>query len=214
MFTGLIEEIGIVSSARRLTEGREFQISARAVLEDLQVGDSIAIDGACHTVTERNGDAFTVQSIATTLSRTTFGEFTEGRRVNLERAVPVGTRLGGHLVQGHVDGTGRIVSVEHLGEHVQIDFAIPPIVEDVTILHGSITLNGISLTVNALPAPGVAQVSIIPHTWAATTLPDLRIGDQVNLEGDMIGKYVRQLLSRTADSAHTSGMEHLDAREG
>lgn len=196
MFTGLIEEVGIVTAVRPLDDGRETRISAGIVLDDLKIGDSIAIDGACHTVTERTDESFTVQSVATTLERTTFGELNPGRRVNLERAVPIGTRLGGHLVQGHVDGVGEVVTVARFGEHVKIDFTMPAIVDEVTILHGSITFNGISLTVNALPAPGVAQVSIIPHTWAVTNLPDLRVGDRVNLEGDMIGKYVRQLIAR------------------
>src|SRR5690606_19390768 len=132
---------------------------------DLGIGDSIAVDGACHTVVEMGQGSFTIQSVATTLGRTTFGEFEAGRRVNLERAVALGTRLGGHLVQGHVDAVAEVLSIKHAGEHVLIDFTLPPIIAQVTILHGSVTLNGISLTVNALPAEGVGQVSIIPHTW-------------------------------------------------
>jgi riboflavin synthase len=135
-------------------------------------------------------EGFTVEAVATTLGRTTLGGFTRGRRVNLERALALGARLGGHIVQGHVDGVGRVASIEHRGELTLIDFSLPEEVAAVTVLHGSITLNGISLTVNEVPAPGVCQVSIIPHTWEHTSLADLRVGDAVNLEGDTIGKYV------------------------
>lgn len=214
MFTGLIEEVGVVASARPLDDGREFRIEAATVMSDLGVGDSIAIDGACHTVVEVEARSFTVQSVATTLARTTFGEFESGRRVNLERAVALGTRIGGHLVQGHVDAVAEVVSIERVGEHVLIDFTLPAIVGQVTILHGSVTLNGISLTVNALPRSGIGQVSIIPHTWEVTNLSDLRQGDRVNLEGDMIGKYVRQLLSTESGGAGTNYPQHFPAQEG
>src|SRR5690606_29984669 len=143
---------------------------------DLAIGDSISIDGACHTVTRIDEGAFAVESVATTLARTTFGTFEPGRRVNLERALALGERLGGHLVQGHVDGVGEVITIARQGEHTLIDFTLPEVVAEVTILHGSICLNGISLTVNALPSPGLAQVSIIPHTWDVTALPDLRPG--------------------------------------
>jgi riboflavin synthase len=135
-----------------------------------------------------------VVAVAMTLSRTTFGGYAAGRRVNLERALPLGGRLGGHLVQGHVDGVGEVLAIEPLGESVLIDFTLPPDVAAVTVLHGSITLNGISLTINALPRDAVAQVSIIPFTWSHTAIGELGVGDGVNLEGDLIGKYVRHLL--------------------
>jgi riboflavin synthase len=145
-------------------------------------------------VTSYDEHGFTVDSIATTLGRTTFGEFEPGRRVNLERAMALGQRLGGHMVQGHVDGVGEVTRIVPREELVLIDFTLPDEVAAVTILHGSITLDGVSLTVNALPEPGTAQVSIIPFTLEHTNLADLRVGDRVNLEGDVIGKYVRQLL--------------------
>lgn len=214
MFTGLIEEVGTIVSAEPLQDGRQFRIEASTVLGDLGIGDSIAIDGACHTVVERGDGSFTVQSVATTLGRTTFGEFEPGRRVNLERAVALGARLGGHLVQGHVDAVAEVLSIERAGEHVLIDFTLPPIIAEVTILHGSITLNGISLTVNALPAENVGQVSIIPHTWEVTNLPDLRPGARVNLEGDMMAKYVRQLLGSDADGLGAKYVQHFGARKG
>ena len=194
MFTGIVEEVGRIESVLPTGNGVTLRIAASAVLDGVALGDSIAIDGACHTVTSFDSQGFTVDSIATTLGRTTFGGFAPGRRVNLERALALGQRLGGHMVQGHVDGVGRVKSITPLDELVLIDFTLPEEVAAVTILHGSITLNGVSLTVNALPAPGTAQVSIIPYTLEHTNLADLRVGGAVNLEGDVIGKYVRQLL--------------------
>ncbi len=196
MFTGIVEEVGEIRQVEELQGGRTFTIGAESVLDGLRIGDSVAIDGACHTVTRILTDGFEVQSVATTLQRTALGEYGTGRRVNLERAMALGDRLGGHLMQGHVDAVGRVLAIIPRGEHVLIDFTLPPLVADVTILHGSIGLNGVSLTVNALPADGVAQVSIIPHTWAVTALPELEVGSAVNLEGDMIGKYVQHLMRR------------------
>ena len=200
MFTGIVEEVGVVAAVREAGGGVEMDVRARTVLEGIALGDSIAMDGVCLTATAFGAEGYTVQAVATTLGRTTLGEFAPGRRVNLERAAALGARLGGHLVQGHVDGVGEVVSVVPRGELVLIDFTLPPEVDEVTILHGSITLNGISLTVNGLPAPGTAQVSIIPFTWEHTNLADLRPGSRVNLEGDLIGKYVRRLLDRPREA--------------
>lgn len=207
MFTGIVEEVGPIEAVRSTGNGLTLRIAASRVLEGLALGDSISIDGACHTVTAFDTTGFEVNSVATTLARTTFGGFAAGRRVNLERAMVLGQRLGGHMVQGHVDAVGRVLAITPREELVLIDFSLPSEVAAVTILHGSITLNGVSLTVNALPAPGVAQVSIIPFTLEHTTLADLRVGDAVNLEGDVIGRYVRQLLG-TAD-APAAGAEDL-----
>jgi riboflavin synthase len=198
MFTGIIEEVGTVASVREVGSGREIVVRAERVLEGTELGDSISIDGACQTVTALTESGFTVQSVGTTLERTTLGEFRLGQRVNLERALSFGARLGGHLVQGHVDGVGVVRSVERRAELVLIDFTLPPEVAEVTVLHGSVTLNGVSLTVNALPEAGVVQVSIIPFTWDHTALSDLRAGERVNVEGDLIGKYVRHLLGAPA----------------
>lgn len=213
MFTGIIEEVGTILGAGPLANGISFRIGARKILEDLRPGDSIAVDGVCLTATEIDQTGFSVQCVGTTLERTTLGGFSIGQGVNLERAVAVGHRLGGHLVQGHVDGVGRILRIERRHEHVLIDFSLPSIVADVTILHGSITLNGISLTVNALMDRDRAQVSIIPYTWAVTALSSLNVGSLVNLEGDLIGKYVRHLASR-ADSQISDGSEHPREQQG
>jgi len=198
VFTGIVEEVGTIQDVREEGNGVVCTISCQAVLDGLGLGDSVAIDGACLTVTSILDHAFTVQAVGTTLGRTTFGGFEAGRRVNLERALSLGQRLGGHIVQGHVDGLGEVISIRREEELVLIDFRMPADVASVTVLHGSITLNGISLTVNALPAPDVCQVSIIPFTWEHTNLAELSEGDAVNLEGDTIGKYVRHLLGMPA----------------
>ena len=207
MFTGIVEEVGTVASVRELGDGREIAVRCEGVRPGLALGDSVAVEGVCLTVTELPADGFVVQAVATTLGRTTVGRFREGTRVNLERALALGARLGGHLVQGHVDGVGEVVSIRRREELVLIDFRMPDDVAAVTVLHGSITLNGISLTVNELPAPGVCQVSIIPFTWDHTSLPSLAEGDPVNLEGDMIGKYVRHLLGAPARAGAEQGGE-------
>jgi riboflavin synthase len=200
VFTGIIEEIGTVEAVTAVGAGRGIRLAADVILGGLAPGDSVAIDGACLTVTRLFPRAFAVEAVATTLARTTLGELAPGRRVNLERAAALGDRLGGHLVQGHVDGTGRVVSITPRDELTLIDLEMPAPVAGVTVLHGSITMAGISLTVNDLPRPGIAQVSIIPFTRDHTTVLDLREGDAVNLEGDLIGKYVRQLLGSPASA--------------
>ncbi|MDB4952032.1 MAG: Lumazine-binding domain protein [Gemmatimonadetes bacterium] len=194
MFTGIVEEVGSVVSVQPAGHGVELRIAARAVLEGMALGDSVAHDGVCLTATSIADESYTVQAVATTLERTTLGELQPGRRVNLERAMALGARLGGHMVAGHVDAVGRVVSIRPREELTLIDFTVPAEIAAVTVQHGSITLNGISLTVNDLPAPGVVQVSIIPYTRQHTNLLDLRVGDGVNLEGDMIGKFVRHML--------------------
>ncbi len=210
MFTGIIEEVGTVEGITDVGNGIAVQVRAAVVLEGLAPGHSIAIDGVCQTVTSLTASGFVVQAVATTLARTTLSEFRVGRKVNLERALAVGDRLGGHLVQGHVDGVGEIVGVRPQQELVLIDLTLPPVVAEVTVLHGSIALNGVSLTVNALPAVTVAQVAIIPFTWSHTALSHLREGDGVNLEGDLIGKYVRRLLGRPVSAATGDADSRVD----
>jgi len=213
VFTGIIEEVGTIADVQEVGNGRMFRVSASGVLDGLGLGDSMAVDGVCQTVTGLHPDGFAVQAVGTTLGRTTFGALRAGRRVNLERSMALGARLGGHLVQGHVDGVGEVLRIERRDELVLIDFTMPPLVADVTVLHGSIAVNGISMTVNALPEPGVCQLSVIPFTWDHTTFTDLSTGDVLNLEGDMIGKFVRHMLGRPAagepgtadDPAHLLG---------
>ncbi|MGH7504764.1 MAG: riboflavin synthase [Longimicrobiales bacterium] len=200
MFTGLVEEVGVVREVERLESGRRIVIGARQVLDDLGIGDSIALDGVCQTVVALGSDSFTVEAIATTLGRTTLGALAEGDPVNLERPLAAGARLGGHFVQGHVDAVGTVRAVERHGEHVLLDVEVPAVIRDVTVLHGSIAVHGVSLTVNALPADGVVQVALIPHTWTSTNLSRLAPGSRVNLEGDMLGRFVIDYLKRRGGS--------------
>lgn len=202
MFTGIVEGVGYIREVSPLEGGRRIVIEAGAgYLDAVPTGGSIAVDGVCQTLVARAGDRFTVEAIGTTLSRTTFGELAPGRPVNLERPLAAGGALGGHLVQGHVDGVGIVRGVWDRGEHVLLDVAMPEEVAEVTVLHGSIAIDGVSLTVNALPEPGVCQVALIPHTWQVTNLSRLRVGDAVNLEGDMIGRFVVHYLQRRGISA-------------
>ena len=196
MFSGIVEAVGRIAEVEPVANGRRLRIEAPFVAE-LGEGDSVAVEGVCLTATSFGDGCFHVEAIATTLSRTTLGGLEAGARVNLERALALGDRLGGHMVQGHVDGVGEVVRVEREGEHVLLDVSLPDVVREVTVLHGSIAMAGVSLTVNALPAPDVAQVALIPYTWDHTTLRDLRPGDGVNLEGDMLGRFVVDYLKRS-----------------
>lgn len=196
MFSGIVEAMGTVRAVAAVDNGRRFRIAAEFAGE-LADGDSVAVEGVCLTTTARGGDWFEVEAIATTLSRTTLGRLELGSGVNLERALALGDRLGGHLVQGHADGVGEVVRLERDGEHVLLDVTLPTVVAEVTVLHGSITVSGVSLTVNAMPRADVAQVALIPYTWEHTTLRTLAVGDGVNLEGDMLGRFVVNYLNRS-----------------
>jgi riboflavin synthase len=201
MFTGLIEEVGRLNGAEPTERGLRLGISAERVLAGLQIGDSVSIDGVCQTVVAIQPELFLVEAMTPTLDRTTLGSLQAGQAVNLERALPLGARMGGHLVQGHVDGVGKVSALRRAGEHVLVDLEVPAGVAEVSVLHGSIAVNGVSLTINALPAADVVQVAIIPHTWASTNFSQLREGDIVNLEGDMIGRYVVEYMKRRGTHA-------------
>jgi riboflavin synthase len=196
MFSGIVEAVGRVRDVVPVDNGRRFRIEA-PFMDEVADGDSIAVEGVCLTVTGRGDDWFETEAIATTLSRTTLGRLDPGSRVNLERALALGDRLGGHLVQGHVDAVGELLELRREGEHVLLDVALPEVVAEVTVLHGSIAMSGVSLTVNAMPRPDVAQVALIPYTWDHTTLRDLEVGGGVNLEGDMLGRFVVNYLNRS-----------------
>jgi riboflavin synthase len=196
MFTGLIEEVGRLAFVEPTERGLRISVAAERVVEGLQLGDSVSVDGVCQTVIALTDQGFIVEAMAPTIARTTFGALRPNQRLNLERALTVGSRLGGHLVQGHVDGVGTVRSLERQGEHVLIDIEAPEDIADVTVLHGSIAVNGVSLTVNAIPEPSVVQVAIIPHTWENTNFRELAPGIAVNLEGDMIGKFVVEYLKK------------------
>lgn len=197
MFTGIVTAQATVVRVDALDDARRIELETeQGFLGETEPGASVAVDGVCQTVIHRQDDRFTVEAIGTTLSRTTLGSFEPGRRVNLELPLALGERLGGHLVQGHVDGVGTVLAVERTGEHVLLDVSLPPVVAEVTVLHGSIAIDGVSLTVNALPAPDRAQVALIPYTWDHTNMGRLRVGAAVNLEGDMLGRFVVHYLKR------------------
>src|SRR4051812_4776441 len=191
MFTGLIEQVGEVESVRQTDAGRELRI--RAPFSDLASGESIAVNGACLTVREFGAGWFESAAVTTTLERTTIGDWKQGTRVNLERAMRVGDRLGGHIVQGHVDCVGTVAARELLGDALLIDVSIPQSLESLFVLHGSITVDGVSLTVNDIKPRGL-QVSLIEYTLRHTTLGELKPGSRVHIEADVIAKHVRRLV--------------------
>lgn len=193
MFTGLVETVGKVLHREEFDKGIRFRLAASDLAGSLAEGDSISIDGVCHTVTAVEGEEFSFESVRTTLSRTTLGEFAPGREANLERAIRAGQPMGGHLVQGHVDGVGVMQEIEKAGETVFLRFRMPEEVARLTVLYGSIALDGISLTVNRI-FHDVAEVAIIPYTWDHTNVGRLTKGSTVNLEADLVGKYVDQLM--------------------
>lgn len=195
MFTGIVEEIGRLRSLIVRERGAVLEVEARAVLAGTREGDSIATSGACLTVTRLSGDRFWADAMPETLRRTTLAGKRPGDGLNLERALTLQSRLGGHLVQGHVDGVGTVVKVERDQSAAIVTLAVPGGVAEVCVPQGSLAVDGVSLTIVDLEADTL-RVSLIPHTVAQTTLRDLRVGAQVNLEADLIGKYVRAYLVR------------------
>ena len=194
MFTGIITEIGTLLDARASDGGLDLDIACSWT--DLVAGESIAVDGACLTVARLTERGFGVHVVRTSLDRTRFADLRPGQRVNLERGLRVGDRLGGHLVQGHVDGVGTVLRVATREDARLLDLQVPPEVARVSVPLGSITVDGVSLTVNGMPDPGTIQISLIPFTLEHTTLGDRRPGDRVHLEADTVGKYVQALLER------------------
>lgn len=192
MFTGLVTARGRIVAADGGADGLSLRI--RAPYRGVRRGESVAVDGACLTVERAGRGWFAVHVVATSLDRTTFSADPVGRAVNLERALRAGDRLGGHLVQGHVDGIGTVEAVADRGDARLLDIAVPAEVAAVSIPLGSVTVDGVSLTVNAIPAPGTVQVSLIPETLRRTTLGGRVPGDRVHLEGDLLGKYVAAML--------------------
>jgi len=192
VFTGLVDDIGVIEQVSVTDAGREFRVRSRYT--DLLDGESIALDGVCLTVRERGDGWFTVAAVVTTLDRTAIAGWSAGQRLNLERAMRPTDRLGGHIVQGHVDAVGTIASIEKREDAWIVIVNVPADIEALLVPHGSVTVDGISLTVNDLPAPGQLGLSIIEYTWRHTTLSDRVVGASVHLESDVIGKFVRHLL--------------------
>ena len=216
MFTGIVEELGVVEGIEEQSDAIRLSVRGPHVTTDVSTGDSIAVNGCCLTVAERDGETFTADVMRETLTKTSLGALEVGSRVNLERAVTPQTRLGGHIVQGHVDGTGRVVRREPSEHWELVEVELPAGLGRYLVPKGSITVDGISLTVvgvSTSPTPGGAgsfTVSLIPETLARTTLGFKEIGDPVNLEVDVIAKYVERLV---APSEATGGpIEEKDER--
>lgn len=208
MFTGLIEEIGVVKNLEVTGTGATLTVSALRVLEASAVGDSISVDGACQTVTRTGSGTFSVFCSKLTLQVTTLGSFVPGRRVNLERAVTPGGRLGGHIVQGHVDGTGSVGRVRRDSEGIGIEIKVPEALSRYIVAKGSVAVDGISLTVVSLLPDGFG-IYIIPETVAKTTLQERKAGDAVNIEVDILAKYVERMLSPRSSEEPRSNDDDL-----
>ena len=195
LFTGIIEGIGSISALHKTSKGAELEIACPFSLTDAAIGDSIAVNGVCLTATSLAGERFTAVASHETLARTTLGDLSVGGMANIERALRVGDRLGGHMVQGHVDGVGKLVSRQRNGEAIDIWFSCPTELRDYLVEKGSIAIDGISLTINQVTEESF-RVTIIPHTADWTTLGEMPVGNAVNLETDVVGKYIVSLARR------------------
>jgi riboflavin synthase len=196
MFTGIVTAMGEVERAERSTD--RLALTVRAPYDDVKSGDSIAVNGACLTVVQTDGRAFRVDVIVTTRGRTSLEALRPGDRVNLERPLGVGDRFGGHFVQGHVDGLAEVLAIHDVADARLVDLRLPADVAELSVPRGSIALDGVSLTINAILSPDTIQVALIPYTLDETTLGRWQVGDRVQVEGDMLGKYVRRLLRKDA----------------
>ena len=193
MFTGIIEELGQIATFEKRGDGVRLKISAQIVTEDTNEGDSIAVNGVCLTAIDITAHSFAADVSNETLKRSTLGNLNVGAPVNLERAVTLATRLGGHLVQGHVDATGEFLGARQSGDFWTVRVGFPPKISKYLIYKGSIAVEGISLTVANLDE-NAFEIAVIPKTWKQTNLHNLKKGEAVNLEADMIAKYVERIL--------------------
>lgn len=203
MFTGIVEELGTVKQVVSGSAWGQIEIAGREVLEGTKLGDSIAVNGVCLTVTNLRSDSFTADVMAETMRRSNLGSLKKGDQVNLERAMAADGRFGGHMVSGHIDGTGVISQMKQEGNAVWVTVDTSEELMRLIVEKGSIAIDGISLTV-AKEMPGAFQVSIIPHTGEETTLLKKKTGAVVNLENDMIGKYVEKLMRKEPEGGGSS----------
>lgn len=193
MFTGIVEDVGTIVSLSGDASGRGVAIRSDVVSGDLPIGSSVAVAGVCLTATAVAGDTFSVDVVAETLEKTNLGRLRIGDGVNLERAMPAAGRFDGHIVQGHVDGLGRVLASEQEGIGRRLTIEVPRSILRWIVAKGSLTVDGVSLTVADL-GEATVQIALIPHTLDATTLGRLRQGDEVNLEGDILGKYIARMM--------------------
>jgi riboflavin synthase len=208
MFTGIIEELGRVRSVEKRGEGARLVIEAHQVTAGTSEGDSIAVNGVCLTAIDIGRDSFAADGSRETLQRSTLGLLRPGSRVNLERAVTPNTRLGGHIVQGHVDARGRFLSATEHGGSWTVRIAYPPEMARYLVFKGSVAVEGISLTVAGL-TDEYFEIAVIPKTWVVTNLSHLKSGTEVNLEADIIAKYVERILTVGGTAAKTGGESSL-----
>ncbi len=206
MFTGIIESLGIIRRIETKGEGRVMVIACDLDLSATGIGDSIAVNGACLTAVSLGKNEFKVDMAPETVSRTTFTSLGPGSRVNIERALKLSDRIDGHLVSGHIDGTGVVTSIQNQSNAVIVDIEVPEVLAYEMIEKGSVAVDGISLTINRCWMNGFS-VSIIPHTAKITTIGFKKVGDRVNIETDMLGKYVRKFLAGQGKSANDAGAD-------
>lgn len=199
MFTGLIQEVGTIQSVINNAEGKEFIIKAPLLIKDIAIDDSVATNGVCLTATKIEGETFRVQAVHVTLQKTSIGSLSTGDKVNLELSLRPQDRLGGHFVQGHVNALGKIKNISSVGKNWEIEVSFPKELRKYMISEGSITLDGISLTIARL-TDTTLTVAIIPHTLEKTSLASKKVGDHLNLEVDMIAKYIENFLRFNKDS--------------
>jgi len=195
MFTGIIEEIAKIEKTKPIAGGLSIKIGATKILDDISVNDSICVDGVCLTVTNFDNSGFWVDAVGATLEKSTFASIKPSSFVNIERSVRLNDRLGGHLVQGHVNGIGTISEIKKLGENYLLQITVPENLERYLIKEGSIAVSGISLTIADLDK-NLISISVIPHTWQNTNLKYKKINDKVNIEIDVLAKYVEKLLTK------------------
>ena len=209
MFTGIVEETGTIKSFNALSNGAKLEVECKKILSDINIGDSICVNGVCQTVIEYTDSSFTVMLSDETLNITNFSSAKQGDYVNLERALTLNTRLGGHIVSGHTDCIGKLISVEELSEFYNLRFEIPFEMTRYVVYKGSITVNGISLTVAKIQN-NIFTVAVIPHTYQNTVLKYLKQGDSVNIETDILAKYVEKLLGLNDNKTNSNiSMEFL-----
>jgi len=204
MFTGIIQHVGTVRAVRTVGKGRRMTVDVGPLAAGLAVGDSVSVSGACLTACRIEGAAVDFDLAAETVSRTTLGDVRSGAKVNLERALRLGAGLDGHLVQGHVDGVGEVRRIDRSADQWAVEFSAPGSLTDEMVEKGSVAVCGVSLTLTAV-RDGLFSVALIPTTWKATTFGEMSVGSKVNIETDVIGKYVRRYLRQIAGAGGADG---------
>lgn len=205
MFTGLVKDLGELVQTSTIAEGKRLLIKAPKLINEIKIDDSVSVNGVCQTAVAIHGDSFEMIAVHTTLEKTTLGSLRQGDLVNLELAVRASDRLGGHIVQGHVNGLATLSAMKNFGSNYDLDFKIDPSLRRYIVAEGSIAIDGISLTVARVGADWFG-VTIIPHTWNNTALAKRKIGDKVNIEVDILAKYLENLIAHTAPKESKSNL--------